>query len=44
MQMTVKLNIGFVATAIAPYYAEEQKVRIKSEQHLQQLLKIMMLI
>ena len=37
--MTVKLNIGFVATAIAPYYAEEQKVRIKSEQHLQQLLK-----
>ena len=37
--MTVKLNIGFVATAIAPYYAEEQKVRIKSEQRLQQLLK-----
>ena len=37
--MTIKLNIGFAATAIAPYYAEEQKVRIKSEQHLQQLLK-----
>tara|TARA_Y100000588_G_scaffold389533_1_gene492436 strand:+ start:8985 stop:10427 length:1443 start_codon:yes stop_codon:yes gene_type:complete len=39
MLMTVKLNIGFVATAIAPYYAEEQKVRVNSEHHLQNLLK-----
>jgi len=39
MLMTVKLNIGFVATAIAPYYAEEQKVRVNSEHNLQNLLK-----
>ncbi len=36
--MTVKLNIGYVATAIAPYYSNEYKVREKSEIALKQLL------
>ena len=37
--MRIKLNIGYVATAIAPYYSEEQKVREKSEVHLKNILK-----
>ena len=36
--MTVKLNIGYVATAIAPYYSNEYKVREKSEIALKKLL------
>ena len=35
--MTVKLNIGYVATAIAPYYSDEYKVREKSEASLKKL-------
>ena len=36
--MTVKLNIGYVATAITPYYSDEYKVREKSEASLKKLL------
>ena len=36
--MTVKLNIGYVATAITPYYYDEYKVREKSEASLKKLL------
>jgi len=36
--MKVKLNIGYVATAIAPYYSNEYKVREKSEIALKELL------
>ena len=36
--MKVKLNIGYVATAIAPYYSNEYKVREKSEIALKKLL------
>ena len=36
--MTIKLNIGYVATAIAPYYSNEYKVREKSEASLKKLL------
>mgnify|MGYP003304638569 CR=1 FL=1 len=36
--MTVKLNIGYVATAIAPYYSNEYKVRENSEIALKKLL------
>ena len=36
--MTVKLNIGYVATAIAPYYSKEYKVRERSETDLKKLL------
>ena len=32
------LKIGYVATAISPYYAEEQKVRKKSEEQLKKIL------
>ena len=28
------LTIGYAATAISPYYSEEQHVRKKSEEHL----------
>ena len=33
------LKIGFVGTAISPYYAEEQKVRKNSEVHLKKILE-----
>ena len=33
------LRIGFVATSISPYYAEEQNVRKNSEEHLKLILK-----
>ena len=33
------LKIGFVGTAISPYYAEEQEVRKKSETQLKKLLE-----
>jgi len=33
------LTIGFVATAISPYFSEEQQVRIKSENHLKKIAK-----
>lgn len=33
------LTIGYVATAINPYYSEEQEVRKKSEEHLKIILK-----
>ena len=33
------LKIGFVGTAISPYYAEEQEVRKKSETQLKTLLE-----
>ena len=36
--MKVKLNIGYVATAITPYYSNEYKVREKSEIALKKLL------
>jgi len=36
--MAVKLNIGYVATAISPYYSNEYKVREKSETNLKKLL------
>ena len=36
--MTIKLNIGYVATAIAPYYSNEYKVREKSEIALKKIL------
>ena len=36
--MAVKLNIGYVATAIPPYYSNEYKVREKSETDLNKLL------
>ena len=36
--MAVKLNIGYVATAIPPYYSNEYKVREKSETNLKKLL------
>jgi hypothetical protein len=36
--MTVKLNIGYVATAISPYYSDEYKVREKSEASLKKIL------
>ena len=36
--MAVKLNIGYVATAIPPYYSNEYKVREKSETDLKKLL------
>ncbi len=36
--MTVKLNIGYVATAIAPYYSKEYKVRERSETDLKKIL------
>ena len=32
------LTIGFVATAISPYFSEEQQVRIKSENHLKKII------
>ena len=35
--MTVKLNIGYVATAMHPYYSDEYKVREKSEASLKKL-------
>ena len=34
------LTIGFVATAISPYFSEEQQVRIKSENHLKKIIGI----
>jgi len=37
--MKKTLRIGYVATAISPYYSEEQKIRKKSEGHLKILLK-----
>ena len=36
--MAVKLNIGYVATAIPPYYSDEYQVREKSETDLKKLL------
>ena len=33
------LKIGFVGTAISPYYAEEQEVRKNSEIHLKKILE-----
>ena len=33
------LKIGFVGTAISPYYAEEQEVRKNSEDHLKKILE-----
>ena len=36
--MAVKLNIGYVATAIPPYYSNEYKVREKSETELKKIL------
>ncbi len=33
-QMKEVLRIGFVATSISPYYAEEQNVRKNSEEQL----------
>ena len=33
------LKIGFVGTAISPYYAEEQEVRKNSEAHLKKILE-----
>ena len=33
------LRIGFVATSISPYYAEEQNVRKNSEERLKLILK-----
>ena len=33
------LTIGYAATAISPYYSEEQQVRKKSEEHLKTILK-----
>ena len=33
------LRIGFVATSISPYYAEEQNVRKNSEEQLKIILK-----
>ena len=32
------LTIGFVATAISPYFSEEQQVRTKSENHLKKII------
>ena len=32
------LTIGYVATAITPYYSEEQQVRIKSENNLKRII------
>ena len=37
--MNITLNIGFVCTAISPYYAEEYKVRDKSEKQLKKILE-----
>ena len=33
------LTIGYVATAITPYYSEEQQVRVKSENHLKKIIE-----
>ena len=38
--MAVKLNIGYVATAIPPYYSNEYKVREKSETELKKILTL----
>ena len=37
--MNITLNIGFVCTAISPYYAEEYKIRDKSEKQLKKILE-----
>ena len=37
--MNITLNIGFVCTAINPYYAEEYKIRNESEKQLTKILE-----